>query len=33
MNRDRLVADTFMPLQPSQGLYRTFYGYIDNLAG
>ena len=33
MNCYRFVADTFMPLQPSQGLYRTFYGDIDNLAG
>jgi hypothetical protein len=33
MNRYRFVADTFVPLQPPQGLYRTFYGDVDNLAG
>jgi hypothetical protein len=32
MNRDRFVADTFVPLQPPQGLYWTFYGDVDDLA-
>ena len=33
MNRYRFVADTFVPLQPAQRLYRTFYWDVDNLAG
>jgi hypothetical protein len=33
MNRYRFVADTFVSLQPPQGLYRTFYGDVDNFAG
>src|SRR6516225_9291570 len=31
MNRYPFVADTFMPLQPAQRLYWTFYGDVDDL--
>jgi hypothetical protein len=33
MNCYRFVADTFVPLQPAQRLYRTFYWDADNLPG
>ena len=32
MNRYPFIADTFLPLQPAQRLYRTFYGDVDDLA-
>lgn len=33
MNRHRFAANAFVPLQPAQRLYGTFYWNIDNLAG